>query len=342
MSHKAASHASCIPKIDEVNALEALHNFVKDDLNLVDKVIIREMTSQVPLIRDLAGYLIHAGGKRLRPMLTIACAQLAGYQGQRHIPLAACVEFIHTATLLHDDVIDESNLRRGIASANALWGNKASVLVGDFLFSRAFELIVADGSFEVLKILSEASSTIVEGEVLQLLTANNTATTETGYFNVIKAKTAQLFEAACHIGGVMAECTAYQKQALAAFGHNLGIVFQLIDDGLDYYGTESQLGKTPGDDFREGKVTLPVILAFTQGNADEKKFWERTLGQLDQTDQDLNLAIQYLKKYNVFSRIIEKAKSFSKRAKESLMVFPESSLRKLLLNVADFCVYRLS
>jgi octaprenyl-diphosphate synthase len=342
MSHTAASHVPCIPKTSAITALEALYNYVKDDLNLVNNVILQEMASQIPLIPNLAGHLIHAGGKRLRPILTIACAQLAGYQGPRHIPLAACVEFIHTATLLHDDVIDESNLRRGIASANALWGNKASVLVGDFLFSRAFELMVADGSFEVLKILSKASSTIVEGEVLQLITANDITTTETDYLNVIEAKTAQLFAAACHIGGVMAKCTNQQKEALAAFGRNLGIAFQLIDDVLDYYGEESQLGKTPGDDFREGKVTLPVILAFTQADAEEKKFWDRTLGKLEQEDQDFSLAIRYLKKHNVFPEIIEKTKLFSKNPRDSLIVFPDSPLKKLLLNVADFCIYRLS
>jgi octaprenyl-diphosphate synthase len=328
--------------IGKTNALEALYDFVKEDLKLVNKVILEEMRSGVPLIPNLAGHLIHAGGKRLRPSLTIACVQLAGYQGQDHIPLAACVEFIHTATLLHDDVIDESHLRRGKASANALWGNKASVLVGDFLFSRAFELMVSVGSFEILQLLSKTSSTIVEGEVLQLVSTNDITTSEINYLNIIKAKTAQLFSAACHIGGIIAKCSEQQKEALATFGHNLGIAFQLIDDVLDYYGKESQLGKTPGDDFQEGKVTLPVILAFNQGDADEKDFWTRTLGQLNQTDQDFNLAIEYLKKHNIFSQIVERAILFSEKASHSLRVFPESSLRQLLLNVADFCVYRLA
>lgn len=342
MSQTAAFKAPFPHNVIRVSALEDLYNFLEDDIKLVNEVIMQKMASQVSLIPSLAGHLIHAGGKRLRPILTLACTKLAGYQGTRQIPLAACVEFIHTATLLHDDVIDESGLRRGIASANALWGNKASVLVGDFLFSRAFELMVADGSLEILEILSKAASTIVEGEVLQLVTANDTATTEQDYLNVIQAKTAHLFAAACHIGGVMANCGTEQKTALATFGHNLGITFQLIDDALDYCGEQTQLGKMPGDDFREGKITLPVVLAIMQGNPSEKDFWQRTLSALDQAPGDFNLAVQHLKKYNIFSQITEKATLFSRKASAALMIFPESPLRQQLLNVAEFCVHRLT
>src|SRR5512134_2654294 len=247
--------------IDRKPSLDALNDIVCGDLRLVNALIVDRMQSPVPLIPQLAGHVVAAGGKRLRPMLTLASARLCGYVGLRHIGLDTCVEFIHTATLLHDDVVDDSALRRGLASANTVWGNKPSVLVGDFLFSRAFELMVEDGSLEVLEILSRASSIIAEGEVMQLVTTSDIETSEAAYLDVVRAKTAQLFAAADFIGAVVAERQKEERDALEAYGMNLGIAFQLIDDVLDYSAKQATLGKTIGDDFREGKMTLPVVLA---------------------------------------------------------------------------------
>src|SRR5690242_6312919 len=243
-------------------SLDPLTELVRHDLGAVNALILERMQSTVALIPQLAGHIIAAGGKRLRPMLTLATARLCGYRGgRRHVALAAAVEFIHTATLLHDDVVDASDLRRGLATANAVWGNKPSVLVGDFLFSRAFQLMVEDGSLKVLDILSSASAVIAEGEVLQLVTSNDTETTEESYLAVIQAKTAQLFAAASRIGAVLADRPSAEEQALEAYGRSLGIAFQLVDDMLDYSAEQAELGKTVGDDFREGKITLPVVLA---------------------------------------------------------------------------------
>ena len=266
-------------------SLDELQRLVNDDLRVVNELIVKHMHSPVPLIPQLAGHLVAAGGKRLRPMLTLASARMCGYRGGRHHALAACVEFIHTATLLHDDVVDESDLRRGLATANALWGNKASVLVGDFLFSRAFQLMVADGSLRVLEILSGASAVIAEGEVLQLVTSNDTDTSEQAYLDVIRCKTAALFAAACRIGAVVAERPKVEEEALDSYGLNLGIAFQLIDDVLDYSAKQAELGKTVGDDFREGKMTLPVVLAFRRGDEAERGFWRRCIEQVDQSDE---------------------------------------------------------
>jgi octaprenyl-diphosphate synthase len=259
-------------KQDERPSLDALLGLVEGDLKKVNQHILDNMKSPVALIPQLAGHIIASGGKRLRPVLTLASANLCGYTGQRHIGLAACVEFIHTATLLHDDVVDESDLRRGQASANAIWGNEASVLVGDFLFSRSFQLMTADGSLQVLRILSDASAVIAEGEVLQLMTANEPTTTEEAYLEVIRSKTAKLFAAATRIGAVVAERPQAEEEALESYGMNIGIAFQLIDDVLDYSADQLKLGKTVGDDFREGKVTLPVILAYRRGNEEERAF----------------------------------------------------------------------
>ena len=252
--------------------INSLSTLIAEDMKSVNRLIISHMNSEVELIPQLASHIVAAGGKRLRPMLTLGAAKMCSYQGDRSIALAACVEFIHTATLLHDDVVDASDLRRGKSSANILFGNQASVLVGDFLFSRAFQMMVADGSIKVLKILSHASSVIAEGEVLQLTTTNNTGTGENTYLDVIKSKTAQLFAAACQVGAIVAERPSIDESALETYGMNLGIAFQLIDDVLDYSASQLSLGKTIGDDFREGKVTLPVILAFRRGNDEERKY----------------------------------------------------------------------
>jgi octaprenyl-diphosphate synthase len=273
-------------------------------------------------------------------MLTLAAARLCGYTGERHISLAACVEFIHTATLLHDDVVDESDLRRGLDTANAVWGNKPSVLVGDFLFSRAFQIMVEDGSLEVLKILSNASAVIAEGEVRQLITSNNMATTEEDYLEVIRSKTAALFAAACRIGAVVADRPASEAEALARYGRSVGIAFQLVDDVLDYQARQAELGKTVGDDFREGKVTLPVVLAFQCGDEEEKAFWRRCLEDLQQSDEDLPRAIALMEHYGTLGESLERARRYASEARRALGVFPDTLERQALIDVVDFCVER--
>ena len=321
-------------------SVDRLTDLVQGDLKSVNDVIIRHMDSPVELIPQLAGHLVASGGKRLRPMLTLGSAQLCKYTGDRHIALAACVEFIHTATLLHDDVVDESELRRGEASANALFGNQASVLVGDFLFSRAFELMVEDGSLEVLKILSHASSVIAEGEVLQLMTTNDTETGESTYLEVIKSKTAQLFAAACRIGPVIAERPRVEEDALESFGMNLGIAFQLIDDVLDYSAKQATLGKTIGDDFREGKISLPVILAFRRGDEEERKFWRRTMEDLEQSDTDLEHALDLMTRHNALTDSIDRARHYGAIARDALGIFENSPIKTSFNELIDFCIER--
>jgi len=277
------------PSLTPSSGFEPLLSLLQKQLNAVNTCLLQKMESPVALIPEIAGYLISLGGKRLRPLLTIASAELCGYKGERHIHLAACVEFIHTATLLHDDVVDESTLRRGRQTANSLWNNKASVLVGDFLFSRAFELMVADGSLEVLDILSKASSAISEGEVLQLSMSHSLELTQETYLKIIESKTARLFSAATEVGAVVAKASAEERKALTQFGRALGIAFQLMDDILDYSANQGQLGKTIGDDFREGKVTLPLILAYQKGR--QNSFWEDVLAKETRDDNDLQKAL---------------------------------------------------
>lgn len=276
----------------------------------------------------------------MRPMLTLAAARLCGYEGERHMGLAACVEFIHTATLLHDDVVDESDLRRGRPSANAIWDNKACVLVGDFLFSRSFELMVADGSLEVLAILSNASAVIAEGEVHQLMTANDTETGETAYLEVIEGKTAKLFAAAARIGAVVADRPKVEEEALDAYGMNLGVAFQIIDDALDYSAKQAELGKAIGDDFREGKITLPVILAFRRGNDEERTFWRRTLEDLDQKDGDFEHAMELLDKHKALEDTLERARHYGAIARDALGIFNDSNEKAALIEAIDFCIDR--
>ena len=321
-------------------AFDNLKTLVGEDLAQVNEVILTRMHSRVQLIPELAGHIIAAGGKRLRPLITLACARMCGYAGGRHVKLAACVEFIHTATLLHDDVVDESDLRRGNATANAVWGNQASVLVGDFLFSRAFQLMVEDGSLRVLDILSSASAVIAEGEVLQLLTTNDTATTEDAYLEVVSAKTAALFAAAARIGAVVPDRPRAEEDALESFGRNLGIAFQLTDDVLDYSAHQATLGKTVGDDFREGKITLPIVLAFRRGNEQERSFWKRTLEEGDQSDADLDQAIGYLTAHDALGDTIERARHYGAMARDALGIFAESEIKQTLMDVVDFCVDR--
>lgn len=327
---------------DEATAFDTLLALVADDLDAVNRTIVAKMHSSVPLIPQLAGYLVASGGKRLRPMLTLAAARLCKAEGQRQVELAACVEFIHTATLLHDDVVDESDLRRGQASANAVWGNKASVLVGDFLLSRAFELMVADGSLRILEILSHASAVIAEGEVLQLSTANDTETDEAAYLQVIEAKTARLFAAACQIGAVIASRPTIEEQALEQYGLNLGIAFQLIDDVLDYSAVQETLGKTVGDDFHEGKITLPVILAFRRGDETERSFWRRVVEDLDQAESgaDLAQAQALMTRHGALDDTVKRARHYGDRARDALAIFPESPVKSALLEIVSFCIER--
>jgi octaprenyl-diphosphate synthase len=323
------------------DALTTLVNLLRDDLAACNRTIVARMDSQVALIPQLAAHIVAAGGKRLRPLLTLACARLCGYQGERHVKLAACVEFIHTATLLHDDVVDESLLRRGLASANAVFGNQASVLVGDFLFARAFQLMVEDGSLTVLAILSRAAATIAEGEVLQLVTQNDLSTPEVRYLEVIRGKTAALFAAACEVGAVVADRPQAEAAALADFGQNLGIAFQLVDDALDYAADQSVLGKTVGDDFREGKITLPVLLAFQAGDAADRDFWRRTIEATEQNEADLDRALHLMQRCDAIRATLERARGFAAAAKSALTPFADSALRGALLDVADYTVSRV-
>jgi octaprenyl-diphosphate synthase len=322
------------------DALSTLAALLQSDLDACNRTIVDRMDSPVTLIPQLAAHIVAAGGKRLRPLLTLACARLCGYGGERHVNLAACVEFIHTATLLHDDVVDESLLRRGAASANAVFGNQASVLVGDFLFARAFQLMVEDGSLVVLGILSRAAATIAEGEVLQLVTQNDLSTPEARYLEVIKGKTAALFAAACEVGAVVADRPRTEAAALAEFGMNLGIAFQLADDALDYAADQAVLGKTVGDDFREGKITLPVLVAFQAGDTADRDFWHRTIEASEQNDADLDRALHLMQRCGAISTTLGRAGDFVTRAKAALRTFPEGPLRAALLDVADYTVSR--
>jgi len=321
-------------------SLDRLFELTKTDIGAVNTVIMEQMQSPVLLIPQLAGHIIAAGGKRLRPMLTLSSAKLCGYTGERHVNLAACVEFIHTATLLHDDVVDESDMRRGAATANTVWGNKSSVLVGDFLFSRAFELMVADGSLDVLRLLSRASAVIAEGEVHQLVTANDTDTKESDYLEVIEAKTAKLFAAATEIGPEIANRPEEERLALESFGHNIGMAFQLIDDVLDYSARQATLGKTVGDDFREGKITLPVVLAFRAADDEGKAFWRRTLEDMEQKKGDLKRATQMLEATGAMQATIDRAREYGAKARANLDIFPDSEYKQALNEAIDFAVNR--
>jgi octaprenyl-diphosphate synthase len=323
-----------------IDALTRLTTLLESELHATNRAIVARMDSPVALIPQLAAHLVASGGKRLRPLLTLAAAKLCGYEGDRHVSLAACVEFIHTATLLHDDVVDESVLRRGSASANAVFGNKASVLVGDFLFARAFQLMVDDGSLEVLRILSAAAATIAEGEVLQLTTQNDLATTEQKYFDVIRGKTAALFAAACEVGGVIAGRSTAECAALRNFGMDLGMAFQLVDDALDYSADQAQLGKTIGDDFREGKLTYPVLISVAAAEGDEAAFWARTIGQSEQTETDLQAALDFMRTHDATERSLTRADEFVASACAALEVFRDSPMRQALLDVARYTTAR--
>jgi octaprenyl-diphosphate synthase len=335
-------HASPASGSVSPDALTTLVQLVGPDLAATNRAIVDRMDSPVALIPQLAAHIVAAGGKRLRPLLTLATARMCGYAGDRHVQLAACVEFIHTATLLHDDVVDESLLRRGMESANALFGNKASVLVGDFLFARAFQLMVADGSLKVLAILSHAAATIAEGEVLQLVTQHDLSTPLDRYLEVIRGKTAALFSAACQVGAVVADRPSAEESALAEYGSNLGMAFQLVDDALDYAADQAKLGKTVGDDFREGKVTLPILAAYQAGSEDDRSFWRRTIEDSEQTDADLEHALALIAATGAIATTLEHAAQFAADAKAALLAFPAEPFRDTLLAVADYTVSRAS
>jgi octaprenyl-diphosphate synthase len=321
-------------------SLEPMMALVAGDMNQVNSVILARMQSDIPLIPELAGHLIAGGGKRMRPMLTLACAKLLDYPGTRHHKLAACVEFIHTATLLHDDVVDGSDLRRGRRTANMIWGNPASVLVGDFLFSRSFELMVEDGSLKVLRILSNASAVIAEGEVNQLTAQRRVDTTEERYLEIIGAKTAALFAAACRIAAVVAERSEAEELALDAYGRNLGIAFQLVDDAIDYSSDEETMGKGVGDDFRDGKVTLPVILAHARGNDEDRKFWRDAMHGHRISDADLAQANTLLTATGAIADTLERARHYGQRAIDALGIFPAGQARAALVEAVEFAIAR--
>ena len=325
------------PGAESIDHLVAL---VRDDMTRVNETILSRTGSEVTMIPEVAQHLISSGGKRLRPMLTLATAILSRYAGQGHIKLAASVEFMHTATLLHDDVVDESDLRRGKPSARKVWGNEASVLVGDFLLGQAFKMMVEVGSLQCLDVLSTAAAVIAEGEVMQLAAAKNTSTTEDEYLAVIRAKTAALFAAASEVGPILADAPEDAQKACRSYGLNLGIAFQLIDDALDYGGTAAKLGKNVGDDFREGKITLPVVLAFRRGSDEERAFWKGALENGNSSNAELARAIELLKRHRALEDTVERARHYGAMAKDALALFPASPMRDALGGVVDFCISR--
>jgi octaprenyl-diphosphate synthase len=326
----------------EQASIARLIDLTRADMNRVNELILSKAGSDVEMIPEIANHLISSGGKRLRPMVTLAAAQMFGYQGDHHVKLAASVEFMHTATLLHDDVVDESGMRRGKRTARMIWGNQASVLVGDFLLGQAFRMMVEVGSLDALDILSAAATVIAEGEVMQLGVAKNLETTEDDYLQVIKAKTAALFSAAAEVGPVIADASKAERAALRSYGTNLGLAFQLIDDALDYGGNSQNLGKNVGDDFREGKVTLPVILSYRRGTAEERDFWKRAIEENENGDAELERARALMARYGAIGDTINRARHFGEIARDALAPLKTSPQKSALLEVIDFCIERVS
>ena len=325
------------------NSVDDLQLYFAQDMQAVDKLINSYITSNVtPVISELSNHLINAGGKRLRPLLTLAASDLCNYSGASHIKLAAAIEFIHTATLLHDDVVDESFQRRGKPTANILWDNQSSVLVGDYLFSKSFQLMVETDSLKVLSILADASSTISEGEILQLSAVKNIKTDESAYFKIIEGKTAALFAAATEVGAVISNVERKKADALANFGKALGISFQITDDLLDYVGSEEVLGKNIGDDFKEGKVTLPLIKAISRSSKEEKRFWEEVINKGMQKSSDLEHALLLMRQHDVFDETRSEAIKWSKKARNYLDIFPESKTKVILQELTYFVVERIT
>jgi len=320
--------------------IATLVDLVAADMERVNQTILARTGSEVTMIPEVANHLISSGGKRLRPMLTLATGGLCNYDGEGHIKLAASVEFMHTATLLHDDVVDESDMRRGKLAARMLWGNEASVLVGDFLLGQAFKMMVEVGSLACLDVLSSAAAVIAEGEVMQLSAAKDTQTTEDAYLAVISSKTAALFAAASEVGPLLAGRPKAEVDACRAYGMNLGVAFQLIDDVLDYGGTSAKLGKNVGDDFREGKITLPIVLCVRRGTESEREFWRRTLERNEINDGDLDTAIGIMRKHKALEDTIERARHYGDLARAALEPFPDSRWKDALIEVVDFCISR--
>lgn len=323
------------------SGIDGLLDLVAADMGRVNQTILSRAASDVSTVPAVANHLIASGGKRLRPMLTLATAGLCGYSGAGHIKLAASVEFMHTATLLHDDVVDESDMRRGSLAARMLWGNEVSVLVGDFLLGQAFKMMVEVGSLPCLDVLSSAAAVIAEGEVMQLSAAKDTQTSEDDYLAVIRAKTAALFGAASELGPLLAQRPKPEVTACRGYGFNLGIAFQLIDDALDYGGTSANLGKNVGDDFREGKITLPVVLSFRRGSQKQREFWRRTLERGEIDDGDLETAIELLRTHRALEDTVERAKHYGAMARDALELFPASPWKFALSDVVDFCIDRI-
>ncbi len=321
-------------------SIEPLVRLASGAMARVNELILDRAGSDVGMIPEVARHLIDSGGKRLRPMLTLAAAGMCGYTGSGHIKLAASVEFMHTATLLHDDVVDESDMRRGKLAARLVWGNQASVLVGDFLLGQAFRMMVEVGSLGALEVLSNAAAVIAEGEVMQLAAAKNTATTEDEYLAVISAKTAALFSAAAEVGPIIAERDRAERAAFRSYGTNLGLAFQLVDDALDYGGSAAELGKHVGDDFREGKVTLPVVLAYRRGSDDDRAFWKKVIADGAIEEGDLDRAVTLMRRHNAIDDTIERARHYGAVARDALAPFPDSDYRAALLEAVDFCINR--
>jgi octaprenyl-diphosphate synthase len=312
------------------------------DMARVNELILSRAGSDVEMIPQIAEHLISSGGKRLRPMVTLAAAQMFGYSGEGHVKLATSVEFMHTATLLHDDVVDESGMRRGRQTARMIWGNQASVLVGDFLLGQAFRMMVDVGSLDALDVLSTAASVIAEGEVMQLAAAQNLETTEDEYLAVIRAKTAALFSAAAEVGPIIAGASRADRAALRSYGTNLGLAFQLVDDALDYGGSSKDLGKNVGDDFREGKVTLPVILSYRRGTAKERDFWKRAIEAHENGDAELEKALGLMARCSAIGDTIGRARHFGEIARDALAPLKPTPQKTALLEVIDFCISRVS
>lgn len=329
-----------MPSVQSADAFADIQSALSAEMQAVDRLIARRLTSDVALINQIAGYIVHAGGKRMRPKLLLMFANALGDPREQRHELAAVVEFIHTATLLHDDVVDGSDLRRGRRTANIIWGNPASVLVGDFLFSRSFELMVEDGSLKVLKILSNASAVIAEGEVNQLTAQRQVNTGEDKYLDIIGAKTAALFAAACRISAVVAERDETTEEALDSYGRNLGIAFQLVDDAIDYASDAETMGKGVGDDFRDGKVTLPVILAHARGSAEDRAFWQAAMEGRRISDEDLAYAKVLLTQTRAIDDTLMRARHYGQRAIDALGPFASSATKSALIEAVEFAIAR--
>ena len=324
----------------EYDFFEDFSNWLQKDLNQVNKIILETLETDSSLVTDLSSHIIQAGGKRIRPLLTLATSKLCGYSGKRHLSLASVIEFIHTATLLHDDVVDGSKKRRGKKTANFIWGNKSSILVGDFLLSRAFKLLVNDGSLKCIDIISNVSEKISFGEVKQLMSVGKLNISESDYLEIIKYKTAELFSAACQLSSEISEINENKKKSLKDFGHFLGISYQIVDDTLDYFSEEKISGKEIGNDFKENKMTLPLILVFNRGNKKEKSFITHLIEKKKLDACNFNWIIEKMNKYNVLNDCLQKAKHFSIMAKDSLGTFSDNEDKKKLINLVDFLINR--